>query len=61
MALQDVRHVQKIKRNLISISQNFVQGCNTLFSLDLWKVTKGALQIAKGNKVDSLYVFENES
>lgn len=55
--LQDVRHVPKLKKNLISISQLFSQGCNTFFFPDSWKVTKGALQIANGDRVGSLYIF----
>lgn len=56
--LKDVRHVPTLKRNLISVSQLYAQGCNVNFSLDSWKVTKGVLVLAKGKKLGSLYVLE---
>ena len=55
--LQDVRHVPKLKRILIFVSQLYAQGFLTLLT-DTWKITKGSMIIAKGNKVGNLYVVE---
>lgn len=56
--LKDVRHVPKLKRNLISVSQLYAQGFLTSLT-DSWKVTKGSMLIAKGDKIGSLYIVEN--
>ena len=45
--LNEVRHVPYLKRNLISIGKFGVEGCVTTFTDKIWKVTKGALVIAK--------------
>ena len=57
LLLQDVRYVPKLKRNLISVSQLYAQGFLTLLT-DTWKITKGSMVIARGDKVGSLYVVE---
>ena len=44
-------HVPKLKRNLISVSQ----------LIDSWKVTKESMLVAKGDKIESLYIVENVS
>eukprot|EP00253_Pinus_taeda_P008132 PITA_08132 len=52
--LKEVRHVPDLKKNLISIGQLGGEDCVTTFTDKAWKVTKGALVIAKGKKVSSL-------
>ena len=52
--LKEVRHI--LKKNLISIGQLGGEGCVTTFTDKAWKVTKGALVIAKGEKVGTLYL-----
>lgn len=56
--LKDVSHVPKLKRNLISVSQLYTQGFHTSL-IDSWKVTKGSMLVAKGDKIGSLYIVEN--
>lgn len=56
--LKDVCHVPKLKRNLISVSQLCAQGFVTSLT-DSWKVTKGSMLVAKGDKIRSLYIVEN--
>eukprot|EP00253_Pinus_taeda_P016291 PITA_16291 len=52
--LKEVRHVPDLEKNLISTGQLGSEGCVTTFTDKTWKVTKGALVIAKGEKVSSL-------
>ena len=55
--LKEVRHVPDLKKNLISIGQLGGEACvTTIFTDKTWKVTKGALVIAKGEKVGTLYL-----
>jgi len=48
--LKEVRHVPNLKKNLISTGQLGGEGCVTTFTYKAWKVTRGALVIAKGEK-----------
>lgn len=53
-----MHHVLKLKRNLISVSRLYTQGF--LHSLtDSWKVAKGSMIVAKGDKIQSLYIVKN--
>ncbi|KAL5826235.1 hypothetical protein ACOSQ4_018032 [Xanthoceras sorbifolium] len=54
--LQGVRHIPGLKRNLISIGQLDGEGYCTTFSGCEWKITKGALVVARGKKCGTLYV-----
>ena len=54
--LQEVRHIPGLKKNLISVSQLDGEGYKTTFADRIWKITKGALVIAHGKKVGTLYV-----
>ena len=53
--MKDVRHVLDMKTNLISIGNLGGEGFVTTFTDKNWKVTKGSLVIAKGEKVGTLY------
>ncbi|KAL5825678.1 hypothetical protein ACOSQ3_021741 [Xanthoceras sorbifolium] len=57
--LQGVRHIPGLKRNLISIGQLDGEGYCTTFSGCEWKITKGALVVARGKKCGTLYVTSN--
>ncbi|KAE8692217.1 Receptor-like serine/threonine-protein kinase SD1-8 [Hibiscus syriacus] len=48
--LKGVRHIPGLKRNLISVGQLDGEGFSTTFSGCEWKITKGALVIARGMK-----------
>ena len=52
--LKDVKHVVGLKKNLILIGK--LEGCVTTFTDTTWKVTKGAMVVAKGDKVGTLYL-----
>ncbi|GMY07505.1 GAG-pre-integrase domain-containing protein [Fagus crenata] len=54
--LQKVRHVPKLKRNLISVGQLDTEGHATLFVDGTWKITKGAMVVARGKKTGTLYM-----
>lgn len=59
--LKDVRHVPTLKRNLISVSQLYTQSCNVNFDIASWRVSKGQLILAKGQKIGSLYTSKCNS
>ncbi len=54
--MKEERHVLDLKKNIISIGQLGGEGCVTTFTNKTRKVTKGALVIAKGEKVGTLYL-----
>lgn len=56
MVAEEVKHVPELRKNLISTGQLGSEGCITTFIYKTWKVTKGALVIAKGEKVCTLYL-----
>jgi hypothetical protein len=54
--LKEVRHVLDLRKNLISTRQLASEGCISIFTDKTWKVIKGSLVIAKGEKVGTLYL-----
>jgi hypothetical protein len=54
--LKEVRHVPDLRKNLISTGQLAGEGCVSIFTDKMWKVIKGSLVIAKGEKVGTLYL-----
>jgi hypothetical protein len=54
--LKEVRHVLDLRKNIISIGQLESEGCISIFTDKMWKVIKGSLVIAKGEKVGTLYL-----
>jgi hypothetical protein len=50
--LKEVIHVPDIRKNLFSTGQLESEGCISIFTDKVWKVTKGS---AKGGKVGTLY------
>uniref|UniRef100_A0A2N9GIS0 Retrovirus-related Pol polyprotein from transposon TNT 1-94 n=1 Tax=Fagus sylvatica TaxID=28930 RepID=A0A2N9GIS0_FAGSY len=54
--LQKVRHVPELKRNLISVGQLDTEGHAILFVGGTWKITKGAMVVARGKKTGTLYM-----
>ena len=57
--LQGVRHVPGLRRNLISVGHLDGEGYCTTFSGHEWKITKGALVVARCKKTGTLYVTSN--
>jgi len=53
--LDNVRHVPDLKKNLISIGQLTSDGYVTTFTGDKWKISNGAMTIARGTKNETLY------
>lgn len=53
----DVRHVPSFKINLIYVGQLASSEHTTTFTGNMWKVTKGALVIARGKKIGILYLI----
>ena len=51
-----MRHVPRLMRNLISVGQLDDEGHNMTFAGGSWKVSKGAMFIARGNKTGTLYM-----
>ncbi|GKC58088.1 retrovirus-related pol polyprotein from transposon TNT 1-94, partial [Tanacetum coccineum] len=56
--LKDVRYIPGLKRRLISVGQLNEEGYHVGFRDQEWKVTKGSLVVAHGNKRGSLYMVE---
>ena len=56
LKLRNVKHVPKLKRNLISIIQLANGGLKTTFDGDVCKITKGAM-VAHGKKEGTLYTM----
>ena len=56
LLLKEVRHVPDLRKNLISTRQLASEGCISIFIDKTWKVIKGSLVIAKGEKVGTLYL-----
>jgi hypothetical protein len=54
--LKEVRHIPDLRKNLISTGQLASEGCISIFTDKTWKVIKGSLVIAKGEKVGALYL-----
>lgn len=54
--LQNVRHVSGLKKNLISMGQIDPEGYTTTFGNRSSKITKGNLVVARGFKMEALYV-----
>jgi len=51
LKLTNVRHVQILKRNLISVGQLVDGGMKTTFDGDVCMITKGAMVMAHGKKI----------
>jgi hypothetical protein len=54
--LKEVRHVPYLRKNIISRGKLESEGFISIFTDKEWKVTKGSLAIAKGEKVGTLYL-----
>ncbi|GJW93291.1 retrovirus-related pol polyprotein from transposon TNT 1-94 [Tanacetum coccineum] len=56
--LKDVRYIPGLKRRLISVGQHDEEGYHVGFGEQQWKVTKGCLVVARGNRRGSLYMVK---
>ncbi|GKA03681.1 retrovirus-related pol polyprotein from transposon TNT 1-94 [Tanacetum coccineum] len=56
--LKDVRYIPGLKRRLISVGHLDEEGYHVGFRDQQWKVIKGSLVVAHGNKRGSLYMVE---
>jgi hypothetical protein len=54
--LKEVKYVPDLSKNLISTGQLASECCISIFIDKTWKVIKGSLVIAKGEKVGTLYL-----
>ncbi|GKB87893.1 hypothetical protein Tco_0960165 [Tanacetum coccineum] len=59
--LKDVRYISGLKKRLISVWQLDEEGYHVGFGDQQWKVTKGSLVVARGNKPRSIYMVEVHS
>jgi len=58
--IQKVRHVPKLMRNLIYVGQLDAEGYTIMFGNNAWKITKGAMVIARGSKTGTLYMTSSD-
>ena len=58
LVLKDIMHVPDIRLNLISTGRLDDEGFTNFFAESKWKLTKGSLIVAKGKKLNTLYVIE---
>lgn len=53
--LKNVRHIPDLTKNLISVGQLASEGYKTVFHGDQWKISKGAMTVARSKKSGTLY------
>lgn len=58
LIFKDVRHVPNIYLNLIFVGKFNNEGFVNYFSEIKWKLTKGSLVVARGIKINTLYVMQ---
>jgi len=59
LLLKDVKHALDVYLNLISVKKLHDEGFINYFCDGKWKLTKGNLVVARGNKTSSLYVMQS--
>eukprot|EP00252_Welwitschia_mirabilis_P018673 TRINITY_DN4156_c0_g1_i5.p1 TRINITY_DN4156_c0_g1~~TRINITY_DN4156_c0_g1_i5.p1 ORF type:complete len:1283 (+),score=262.04 TRINITY_DN4156_c0_g1_i5:125-3973(+) len=59
ITLTNVRHVPGLTKNLISVGQLSDGGFTTTFDSSSWKISKGALVIARGSREGTMYVLRS--
>lgn len=59
--LKDVRYIPGLKKMLISVGQLDKEGYRVTFGNEQWKVIKGNLVVARGEKKGTLYIVEQSS
>ncbi|KAK3039795.1 hypothetical protein RJ639_027108 [Escallonia herrerae] len=57
LVLKDVRHIPELQKNLISVSGLDREGNFVAFGEKQWKVTKGSMVVARGERVGTLYTL----
>ena len=58
LILKNVKHIPDIRLNLISVGKLDDEEFRHTFGGDLWKLTKGVMVVARGEKCASLYVTQ---
>ena len=59
--LKYVMHIHTMKINMISARKLGDSGCLLTFRKNMWKITKGALVISKGDRICMLYLCTNNT
>ena len=59
--LTDVRHVPKLKKNLISLGTLDSNGCTYKAEGGVLRISKGALVVMKGKKINGLYTLQGST
>nr|KAK3012726.1 hypothetical protein RJ639_009559 [Escallonia herrerae] len=60
LVLKDVRHIPELQKNLISVSGLDREGYFVAFGEKQWKVTKGSMVVARGERVGTLYTLSGK-
>ncbi|KAK3020690.1 hypothetical protein RJ639_045596 [Escallonia herrerae] len=61
LVLKDVRHIPELQKNLISVSGLDHEGYFVAFGEKQWKVTKGSMVVARGERVRTLYTLSDDA
>ena len=56
LKLENIRHVSRLKGNLISVNQLVDVGMKTTFDSDLYNIKKGAMITTHSKKKDTIYM-----
>ncbi|KAK2996986.1 hypothetical protein RJ639_025946 [Escallonia herrerae] len=57
--LKEIRHIPELQKNLISVSGLDREGYFVAFDEKQWKVTKGSMVVARGERVGTLYTLSS--
>ena len=58
LILKDFRHIPDMRLNLISVDKLDNEGFFSTFGNDKWKLTKGSMVVARGEKQSKLYMTQ---
>jgi hypothetical protein len=58
--LRQVRHVLELGMNLVSTGKLDDEGFHIVFGKGGWKIVKGSLVVAKGQKIGTLYTLKSK-
>uniref|UniRef100_M0ZNZ1 Hypothetical retrotransposon n=1 Tax=Solanum tuberosum TaxID=4113 RepID=M0ZNZ1_SOLTU len=58
LVLNNVKHTSDVRLNLISVGYLVDEGYVNTLGAGQWKLTRGSMVVARGDKLSNLYVFQ---